>query len=43
VTLLAAAGFRLWLDTPRPVPSPLMERLDYLGMDLQVNIFGVRA
>jgi FkbM family methyltransferase len=40
---LKAAGFRVLIQTEMCPPQPLIERRNYLGMDLQLNVFGVRA
>jgi FkbM family methyltransferase len=41
--LLHRAGFRLYIVNPADFsPSPLWQRTAYLGMDVQLNIFGYR-
>lgn len=39
---LAANGFRYYVRTAYCPPNPLLRIADYLGMDLQLNIYGVR-
>lgn len=44
LAILKAAGFRLYLSTPGVFsPSPFNTIRSYLGMDLQVNIFGLKS
>ena len=39
---LSAAGFRLYIDAEKRVPTPLLSRPEYLDMDAQFGIFGYR-
>jgi hypothetical protein len=40
---LKSAGFRVLIQTEMCPPQPLIERRNYLGIDLQWNVFGVRV
>ena len=40
---LTSAGFRLFVQTEQCAPQPFVRRTAHLGMDLQLNIFGVRT
>jgi|WetSurMetagenome_2_1015567.scaffolds.fasta_scaffold42177_3 FkbM family methyltransferase len=42
LAILRAAGFRYQIQTQFSSPQPLIERIDQLGMDLQLNIFAYR-
>lgn len=43
LALLKDAGFRVYLSTPAAAfKNPFLEVSTYLGMDLQLNVFGVR-
>lgn len=41
--ILRSAGFRLWMESVGHARHPLAVRPQYLGMDLQLNIFGTRT
>jgi FkbM family methyltransferase len=42
VTALTSAGFRLRMWNQMPARQPFLQRPDYHGMDLQLDIFGTR-
>jgi FkbM family methyltransferase len=39
---LRETGFRLWMDAPVPNDRPLARRIEYLEMDMQLNVFAWR-
>jgi FkbM family methyltransferase len=41
-TILNKAGFRIHIHSSIRSPQPLLSRTTYLGMDMQLNIFGFR-
>jgi FkbM family methyltransferase len=41
--VLRDAGFRVWIEAPLRIERPLLQRPEYLGMDLQLNIFATRV
>jgi FkbM family methyltransferase len=43
IALLREHGFRVYIHTAVCPPRPFLQRTSYLGMDLQLNIFAVRA